>query len=563
LIVGVLVVGAVALGAGAAWYRSASDPTVAELQVYAPAPANNAGVRDDASVGDPLSSEQSRPSRLPPLPTAVGTTVGSQRYEVPVGAVVVAKTGDDAASGTPEAPVLTVRHALSIAPDGGTIVLRGGVYHESVVIERPVTVQSWPGEQVWFDGSRRLTGWVADGDKWRLDGWDVDFDTSPTYVRGQADNDQKGWRFVNPDHPLAAHPDQVFVDGNALRQVASRDAVEHGSFFHDVDADQLFIGVDPSGRRVAASDLVRALAVRADGAVLRGFGVRRYAPSVPDMGSITLERPGIVMEHVEVADAATTGISVIARGVSLRNVHVIRSGMLGIHANQSDGLVLDHVLSENNNTELFNPAPVSGGLKVTRAVGILIESSVFRSNRGPGVWIDESTRDVKIVRTHVLDNAHHGISLEISATAVVVGSTIAGNDRSGIKINNTSDVQIWNNTIIDNAPSIYIAQDDRSHGDGSPGVDPRNPHDPAMTWLIGPVTIANNIIADPGREGCLLCVDDYTGERSPAEMQVTFEGNVYEQPSASVDSAALPLPADIAELTGRAAGTQHVGPWQA
>jgi hypothetical protein len=551
-----LVVGAVALAVVAAWYWSAADATVTELQVHAPTPVDEAG-------GDNGSREQSPSLRLPPLPTGVGTTVGSQQYEVPVDAVVVANTGDDAAAGTAEAPFLTLRQALSIAPDGATIVLRRGVYHESVVIERPVTIQSWPGEQVWFDGARRLTGWVADGDIWRLDGWDVEFDTSPTYQRGEADNNDKGWNFLDSDHPLAAHPDQVFVDGEALRQVASRDAVDDRSFFHDTGADQLFIGVDPLGREIVASDLVRAFAVRAEGVTLRGFGVRRYAPSVPDMGSVTLERQGILMEHVEVSDAATTGIGAIAPGIVLRNVHVVRSGMLGIHASEADGLVLDHVLSENNNTEHFNPSPVSGGLKVGRMVGILIDSSVFRSNRGPGIWIDESVHDTRIVRTHALDNAHHGISLEISATAVVVGSTIAGNNRSGIKVNNTSDVQIWNNMIIDNAPPIFVAQDGRAHGDGSPGVDPRHPDDPSMTWLVGPVVVANNIIVNPGGDGCLVCVEDYTGDRSAAEMQFTIEGNVYEPPSARATRAAIPLPADIAELAGEAAGTQHVGVWLA
>ena len=46
--------------------------------------------------------------------------------------VVVATNGSDTAAGTLAAPLATVTRALAIAPSGGTIVLRGGTYHEAV-----------------------------------------------------------------------------------------------------------------------------------------------------------------------------------------------------------------------------------------------------------------------------------------------------------------------------------------------------------------------------------------------------------------------------------------------
>ena len=135
-----------------------------------------------------------------------------------------------------------------------------------------------------------------------------------------------------------------------------------------------------------------------------------------------------------------------------------------------------------------------------------------------------------------------------------------------------------------------------------------------MTWLNGPVQLRNNIIS--GTTGnCLLCVEDYSHQRSASQMQVTALGNVYRRSSTSaptwvvvwstgagnpqvfttlpafkqstgqeavslsldgaaavntngsptaavtnvVGSVAQPLPADLAGLSGRAANSKQLG----
>ena len=84
-----------------------------------------------------------------------GTTVGAAHYPVPSGAIIVSPSGNDAAAGTTSAPLRTLAHAVASAPSGATIVLRAGSYHESVVIPpgKRLTIQAWPGEPVWLDGS--------------------------------------------------------------------------------------------------------------------------------------------------------------------------------------------------------------------------------------------------------------------------------------------------------------------------------------------------------------------------------------------------------------------------
>jgi parallel beta-helix repeat protein len=462
-----------------------------------------------------------------------GTVVGSQAYAVPAGAVIVATNGNDAAAGTAAAPLRTMARALAVVPAGGTIVLRAGSYNESVTITKKVTVQAWPGEAVWFDGSRQISNWVADGTTWRYDGWTTEFDSSPTYTRGAPDASATNWGFINPSYPLAAHPDQIWVDGTALRQVASRAAVVSGTFFHDEAANRLYIGTNPGGRDVRVAALNKAFSVRADATVLRGFGIRRYSPSVPDIGAVTLERPGIRAEHLAITDSATTALSAIAANIRVSNVSIARSGMLGIHASLADGLVIERTLSEVNNTEHFNQAPVSGGAKIGRTRVATVRDSVFRGNDGPGLWFDESVYDMRITGSEFRSNSGHGMSLEISAKAVVADNYITGNGKFGIKLNNTSDTKIWNNTFVGNNRNINIVQDTRRYSSGAVGSDPRFSSDPTMTWLIGPVMVANNVLAAPTTGNCLLCVEDYSQQRTAEQMGVTARSNVYNRPGSA------------------------------
>ncbi|HEX3816225.1 MAG TPA: DUF1565 domain-containing protein, partial [Mycobacteriales bacterium] len=102
--------------------------------------------------------------KTPTPPAPVGAApVGDAAYPIPVGALFVAPGGADSAAGTRHAPFRTLGHAVAVAHTGDTIVLRGGSYHESVAIQQKLTIQSYPHEAVWLDGSSRVSGWSATG----------------------------------------------------------------------------------------------------------------------------------------------------------------------------------------------------------------------------------------------------------------------------------------------------------------------------------------------------------------------------------------------------------------
>lgn len=269
-------------------------------------------------------------------PAAGAAPLGSVSYPVPSGALFVSVgSGRDSNAGTSSAPLKTVAAAISKAKSGGTIVLRAGYYHEAVVIptNKPLTIQPYLKDVVWFDGSSTLSGFTASGTTWKVSNWTF----APTSVmNGVADNPG----FVDPAHPMAARPDQVFYDGVAMKQVGSAAQVTAGSFFVDRSARTLTIGSSPSGHKVAASTLEQAVYVMAPGSVLQGFGVRRYATDYADRSALRLANINISARQLTVEDSAMIGINVENNNVVLDHVTVTRSGLLGIGANASYGLVI-------------------------------------------------------------------------------------------------------------------------------------------------------------------------------------------------------------------------------
>jgi parallel beta-helix repeat protein len=248
------------------------------------------------------------------------------------------------------------------------------------------------------------------------------------------------------------------------------------------------------------------------------------------------------VENVTVTDTATTGLSALANHITLKHVTSRNNGMLGIHANYADNLRMDSVLAENNNLEHFKTAPVAGGIKVTRSRRVSIFNSRLHANLGTGIWMDESVYDIALTGNDIVDNAHHGISLELSAKALVADNVITGNTDDGIRVNDTAGVQIWNNTLSGNARMINLVQDNRRAANlSTAGHDPRQKlPDPTVTWLLGQIKVSDNILSHTQRGAtCQLCVEDYSHNRSAAQMQVNADGNVYTRPDTTTPTWAV------------------------
>ena len=589
---------------------TSSAPSSSVPPSSSPAPTSSSASRPSSSSSNPTTPAPSPTNSTPaPVPSdnAGAAPLGTTNYPIPSGSLFVSPSGDDTAAGTSSAPLRTVAHAIAVAKAGSTVVLRAGTYHESVTVQagKPLTIQAYPGDVVWFDGSSAVSGWTARGATWVHTGWTAQFDSTPSYTPGSIPSGP-AWSFVSPSYPMASHPDQAWIDGTALRQVATAGEVGPGTFAVDYATGELIVGSDPSGHAVRASDLAVAFTSYAANTTLRGVGVQRYATPIAQIGTVRMVATANTVENVISQNNATTGLTVDAADNTVRHVTLTGNGMLGMHASTADQLTVTDVLATSNNTEHFNQAPVSGGIKIGRSRGITITDSTISNNLGYGLWLDESCYAMTIVGNSIDANTAHGLALEISSHAIVADNTITNNGQDGMKINNTDHAEIWNNTLLGNARQIDLVQDTRRGSDLSvPGHDPRQKQpDPSEPWTLTDDQFVNNLLGQPASGNIEVNVRDYSGQYSGSQLGLTIEGNVFAKmaagtaivwqstttttaaypsvaqfstatglgrsnidasssgtPSAPTVSGASPqpLPADVAAAVGQPAGTRHIG----
>lgn len=530
-----------------------------------------------------------------PTADAGSLPVGAASYTVPADAIYVATTGNDTTgSGTQAAPYRTLVKALSVAVSSKTIVMRGGVYHEGgsnptsaigvQVSKNNITIQNYPGEAVWFDGSSVQAGWTPSGSTWSIP-WTKVFDHSPTATHGAADGSTPGWQWINANYPCAPFPEQVFIDGVAQTQVGSLAACTAGTFYvagstasdFTFTPTTLYIGSDPTGKTVNVTDLHQFLNLGSGytGLTVRGIGIRRYGNALTQYAVFRFDGnnnvAGGLMEHVVIEDVAGQATSSNqCHGNTFRHVTVRRAGYGGMAAHRSDNLTYDGVLVEFTNTENFNSSPDSGAAKITQSQHITIKNSIFRDNKCKGVWFDMSVYDMNVYNNDFLRNKDTNVFFEISGTGVCANNLFADSPAEAIKINNTDNMRIWNNTIVrcadlsqrlnpdtsnlsngDRRP-LAVYQETRRPANTSYGLDGRYPlSDPMyttyMTWVIGNLDIYNNIVAStPANAYAQFCIDDQQVASGGASGQLLasygalMNNNVFHWTSAPTTSYPYP-----------------------
>ncbi|MET0819335.1 MAG: right-handed parallel beta-helix repeat-containing protein [Aeromicrobium sp.] len=524
-----------------------------------PAPAGPSSP-PSPDIPDPSTPAPEEPTTPIDTSDAGALPIGEASYPVPAKAIVVSPSGSDSAAGSLSSPVRTISRAVTLATSGSTIVLREGTYHESVMVpkNKTLSIQSYPQEAVWLDGSSPVSGFVKSGSTWVKNDWNVQFDSSPTHARGAADSTTPGWQWIDPAYPMASHPDQVWIDGSAQKQVGSLDAVTAGTFFVDYAAKKMYLGSDPTDKAVRASDLVLGLTLLSPNSALRGFGIRRFAPSVPDLGAVRLfDADGSTLENIAVTDNATLGLSIGSAKVRMNKVTSARNGLMGIGSNYADDLDATRLRVEDNNLEHFNAAPSAGGYKFSRSRHVSISDSVFSNNFAAGLWFDESSYDVKLVGNDMGNNAAEGLVFELSAKLTAVNNAMWGNAMSGLLVLDSNDVRFWNNSIRGGLLPVRISDGPRVASDvNAAGHDKRQPlPDPQVTWVTKNVEFKNNVVGDAkqganGSNWCgIVCVTDDRKQATAAEMNAQLDGNLYYRASATA------LPQYVIRWAGGTKGT--------
>lgn len=329
---------------------------------------------------------------------------------------------------------------------GAFRVAARGTAAEPIIIEAEE-----PGRSV-ISGADVITGWQADGSDWFVD---IDLSGIPPQAKyGE----------------LAGRCEQVFVDGQLLRQVLSRAQMGNGCYYYDDAAKRLYIrpqvfrGEVRGGENVIEKGEIAGGGVttvdRADPAhswpflvepfapeahcvevtrrarifslegnydpspdesahvVLRGF-VFRASGDAPQQAMVNIGGEGHRVEHCTFELGAARGFDVRARQTVVSFCVARLNGQLGFSGYGEDNLVEDCLLQHNNTKHSSFVCFEQGGCKIVRSHRFVMRRVRVIGNDGPGLWYDIDNFDALIEQCWCEGNSGPGIMYEISNTAVI------------------------------------------------------------------------------------------------------------------------------------------------
>jgi hypothetical protein len=386
-------------------------------------------------------------------------TIADTNYPIPTGALYVSNAGSDTNPGSLAAPFATITKALAVTPAGGTIVVRGGVYRGALgAIKRKVTIQAYPHEQVWVNGSVVATSFTQGTSDW----------TTP-YTANLCDNCYPAQELA-PGYPAAGLPEQVFVDGTPLQQVTSAGALATGTFFVDHANHQIDLFDDPTGHTVEVTTVASAFTMSsaAAGSMIRGIGFEHFGPVFQSGTNVAamVSAANVTFDNDTFAWSAGRFLGIYGNNNVVTNSKFLDNGLNGLTGNKISGLDFENNEVAYSNYERWDitPSPYAqiGGVKLTGVAYTVMRGNDFHDNYANGLWFDCQSHDQTIVDNLVENNAGHGIADEISANSIIAGNIIAENGRDGLKISGSNNVEVWNNTSVDNGwAQIGVYEDPR------------------------------------------------------------------------------------------------------
>ena len=475
-------------------------------------------------------------------------------YDVPKTNVAwVATDGKDSNDGTESKPFATFQKALNTVKDGGTVVAKAGTYRPDPidVTKKNITIQSAPGATVWIKGSEVVdkAKWKKQGSVWAATG---DFHNFCTVCTVNQDPKQEG---------MAAYPEQAFINGKALRQVASKAEVKEGTFYVEdktpttlkdpknngkgfnvgkQDAITYYVGSDPTNATAEVSRNARAITVSAEGFNLKGINVAQYSPVQSwklQNDPVFKDKAGAVAVFIAgskstVVDSTFTQVSSggalgfsDSHGSRAANNRFVDNGGGAAGANRSDDVVYEGNYFSNNNTAKFRIHDcfaycTIADIKVTHTNRTVFRGNVVdysaapreaskaseRTTTFPAFWCDEGCIDAKTVN-NFFTNVGTAVFYEVSSGGVIASNVVEGSN-TGVSIGGTDKVKVYNNTISRTYRPIYVYEDARYDGCNSREKNSEKCVFPEewstkhrLSWNTTGVEVYNNILSSRASNG--------------------------------------------------------------
>jgi parallel beta-helix repeat protein len=335
---------------------------------------------------------------------------------------------------------------------------------------------------------------LLDGFETTVDGWDVAGVDLNMQGHGECVNGYSACRLRN----------DLYIDDEMLWRVDERDQLAPGTWWSD--GQRIVIADDPIGRKVEVSLTEHAFRSDADDVTIRNLVVEKYA-SLAQSGAIQAQRPGEgprgsnwLIENVETRLNHASGIRA-GDGTIIRNVHTHHNGQHGLTGGEGVGILVEDTEINHNNLRGFNWGWEAGGVKFTRTEGLVMRNLNVHHNLGPGLWTDINAHDTTYENNTVYSNAGPGIFHEISYDAVIRGNEVYDNGfikgewlwGSGILIAASTNVEVYENTVTNNADGISAIQQSRRNDDGPAELRDLYVHDNVITMWYGQSGVVQDV----------------------------------------------------------------------
>ena len=482
-----------------------------------------------------------------------------QNYDLPEVAgriYYVAPDGDAEAPGKTLEQPTTLEAAVERVESGDAIVLRGGIYRTgNLTFNQRIIIQPYADEHPILKGTGIATQWQSEPNGVWKTSWPYLFPEKPASWWRQP-------RFGREIPLCLFNNDMVFVDGMLLSVVGQKEDVDENSYFIDYDEGQVYIGTDPNDRMIEItafdSAIIRTIqkchgkTSDGKGPTIRGITFTQYAyraveiegkdpEGLSEESNHGKDVVGTTFEHCTISYCSRVAGYLRGDKLTFRHCLVSDTSTEGIYVIGSADVLLEKNIFRRNNIENIRgyfPAAVKIFNQCYRTT--CRDNLVIDHPNSNGIWYDVGNVDGRIIHNWFqavgsiggrTDNQRtwpkrNAFFIEISKGAICAYNVFV-NCNYGIFVLNSSDVQMYQNTLV-NSPA-HIGRDQRSavgdhfgwHPSTGPDVDERDGH----------VFVNNLLTSDQQYRGSLLQLKQprQLNERLNKPQVKQLDYNVYVQ----------------------------------
>jgi hypothetical protein len=351
-----------------------------------------------------------------------------------------------------------VQSILDELQPGDRAVFAPGVYRMALNVsvrgtaEAPIVIEAEKPGTVVISGADVVTEWARDGEDW-VTGIDLAH-LEPSLKHGI----------------LAGRREQVFIDGQPLRQVLHRDQLAGGRFWYDESAKRLYIRPQVFAGEIRGGELeVDKGAIQGGGTasidrtdplhswqflikefdpgqhlievttrcnllnlesgrghpyagsahiVLRGLNFRASGDA-PQQPMVHIGGTGHLVEDCRFEHGAARGFDLRTNGAVMRRCVARLNGQMGFSGYGNDNLIEDCLIQHNNTKHDSFVCFEQGGCKIVRAKRFVMRRVRAIGNDGPGIWYDIDNDETLIEQCWCEGNTGPGIMYEISWNGVI------------------------------------------------------------------------------------------------------------------------------------------------